>query len=170
MLNIKTLCVSALMILVVSVAAQGSPIPVGTGDNHAIITVNFSGGGMCVFEVAFSVASISGLEAFDIIEAGSTLTTVRNDFGWGEYIDGISFGPFSNIGFGGGENWWHYYVMDEGDTNWTSPMYGASDRTLADGGADGWVYGSTGMPQIPEPTTMTLLLIGAAAVARFRKQ
>ena len=132
--------------------------------------IDWAGGAVHDFDVAFSTASITGLEAFDIIEADTTLTTVRQDFGFGVFIDGISFHGHSNIGWAGGENWWHYWLKDSGQASWTAPLFGVADRVLTDGDADGWVYGNAGEPVVPEPATMALMLTAAAAVLRRRKR
>ncbi|MBI4581729.1 MAG: hypothetical protein HY718_18680, partial [Planctomycetes bacterium] len=101
------------------------------------------------------------LDLLDAIEAGTTLTTIRV-FG-GLFIDGISYDGHGNSGFGGGEDWWHYWTRDA-DSPWTSPFFGAGDRVAQDGSADGWIYGRDGAP-LPEPATAVLGLAGAALLA-----
>jgi len=158
----------ALTVLLAVAASYAAIIPVGSGDHRAIVVINWSDGGVQDFDLAFSSESIAGMEAFDLIEAETTLTTVRQDFGWGVFIDGISFRGHSDVGYGGGEDWWHYYVRDAGEPAWTTPSYGVADRTLTDGDADGWVYGSVDPPHVPEPAAGTLLAVAAAAVLRRR--
>lgn len=143
--------------------AEGSPIPVGNGNSHAEVTVEFVDGTFYVFEVSFD-GQTTGLGLLDVIETSTTLTTIRNDFGWGVFVDGISYEGHSNMGYGGGENWWHYWIKDPGG-NWQSPSYGASSRTVIDGCSDAWIYGRAGMP-IPEPATVLLAALATTLVLK----
>lgn len=136
--------------------AEGSPISVGNGNSQAEVTVEFADGAFYVFEVSFD-GQTTGLGLLDVIETTTTLTTVRSDFGWGVFVDGISFEGHSNIGYGGGENWWHYWIKEPGGA-WQSPPYGASSRTVTDGCSDAWIYGRAGMP-VPEPVTVVLAVV-----------
>lgn len=163
--------VAATLVLVAVVSTSAGPVSVGSGDNRALVVINFSDGAAYEFDVAFSIVTIGGLDAFDIIEADSTLTTVRQDFGWGVFIDGISYEGHSNVGYLGGEDWWHYWVYDADQDSWVSPELGAAGRTLTDGCADGWVYGSANPPVVtPEPATAGLLAVGGLAMLRRRRQ
>jgi len=150
-------------------AACGDIIAVGSGDDHATLVVNFGDGADFVFDVAFT-GTTTGLGLFDLIEAETALTTVRNDFGWGVFIDGIAYAGHSNTGWGGGEDWWHYWTMDAPGGAWEEPQVGATDRIVADGYSDGWVYGTADVPATPEPATLALAALGAAgALLRRRK-
>jgi hypothetical protein len=137
--------------------AIAAPIEVGTGQNSSGVYIEFSDGFIAEFIVNFDALTISGLDLFDALEAETTLTTVRDDFGWGIFIDGISYQGHSNIGYQGDESWWHYWV-DDGQ-GWDSPGYGVADRTVYDGYNDGWIYGRAGEP-VPEPATLFLLCGG----------
>lgn len=163
---LRMMVATTLMVLAMTAASQAGPISVGSGDNHATVVVNWSSGQIREFDVAFASQSILGLEAFDIIEAETTLTTDRKNFGFGVFIDGITMSGSSDIGFGGGDNWWHYWTMNAEETEWYPPMFGANTRVLYDGDSDGWVYGNADAPQVPEPATMLLLLTGGAALLR----
>jgi hypothetical protein len=125
---------------------------VGAGVNAASVYIEWSDGFSVEFLVRFGQEesdSTTGLGLMDIIEAETELTTVRDDFGWGEFVDGISYQGHSNAGFGGGDLWWHYWENNAGSRHpWLSSMTGAVDRTVTHGDADAWIYGH-GEPPTP---------------------
>ena len=160
-----------LTVVLFTASFASATIIVGTGENTANVYFEWSDGFEAEFAVSFDTASITGWEAFDIITtetalAGNALTTVVEDFGWGPFIDGISYEGHSNVGYGGGEDWWHYWIKDVGQ-DWVSPAFGVADRVLLPGSSDGWVYGSAAAP-VPEPATMLLLAAGGLLVRRKR--
>lgn len=160
------ICVIAVM-AITSLCATAVPIEVGIGENSAELYIEWSDGYVAEFIVDFESVSVTGLGLFDIVEAQTTLTTVRQDFGWGVFIDGIEFNGHSDIGFGGGEDWWHYWIKDVGETEWTSPAFGAADRILFNGDSDGWIYGRAGA--VPEPATLALFALGGLLLRKRRK-
>ena len=141
-------------------------IPVGTGSSSAGVYIEFQDGAIYEFDVSFD-GSPTGIGLFDLIEADTSLTTVRGDFGFGVFIDGITFDGHSNVGYGGGDDWWHYWVREPGGV-WMSSSVGAGARVLSDGASDGWVYGHGGAP-VPEPQTLTLALIAAGFITARRR-
>ncbi|MHC4519114.1 MAG: dockerin type I domain-containing protein [Planctomycetota bacterium] len=134
-----------------------APVEVGAGVNTASVYIEWSDGFAVEFVVRFGEAesdTLTGLELMDIIEAETELTTVRNDFGWGAFIDGIEYEGHSNVGFGGGDLWWHYWENDAGSRDpWQSSMTGAGGRTVSHGDADAWIYshGQAPMPPSENP-------------------
>ena len=158
-----------------AVALWAVPVNVGSGTNAVMVYIEWSDNYVTEFLVAFDTVTITGLEAFDIIEADTAvppisdpLTTVRGDFGFGVFIDGISQGVHSDIGYGGGENWWHFWIKDSGQGSWASPAFGVADRILSDGDSDGWVYGHAAAPA-PEPMTLSLLALGLVGLIKRRR-
>ncbi|NLX14892.1 MAG: hypothetical protein GXY44_14755 [Phycisphaerales bacterium] len=141
-------------------------IEVGSGTNSANLYLEFKGVAVFDFLVYFD-GTTTGLGLFDIIEAHTTLTTVRENFGFGVFIDGISYAGYDNNGWGGGDDWWHYWIKDGVNDIWQSPMYGVADRVIADGYSDGWIYGRAGTP-IPEPAAVILLACGLLMGSRKR--
>ncbi len=160
----ELLCLLAAVAVVTSVAFATPIIEVGTGNSTADLFIEWKDGFSIEFTVSFSPESVSGLELIRIAEAETELQIVTQDFGFGEYVDGITYQAHTNEGFGGGEDWWHYWIKDAGQ-DWVSPMFGASDRVVYDGYADGWVYGTD---SIPEPATVLLLGIGGLLLRRKR--
>jgi hypothetical protein len=139
--------------------AEASPIEVGSGVNDAALVIQFSDGALYEFDVNFGLTAAdttTGLGLFDIVEAATDLTTVRQTFGSSVFIDGIAFDGHNDSGFGGGDNWWHFWIRDAGEIGWTTTVASADDQIVEDGDANGWVYGSAGAP-VPEPTTLALL-------------
>jgi len=53
---------------------------------------------------------------------------------------------------------------------WELAMFGASDRALADGSADAWVFGSSAAPQaVPTPGALAQVAV-ACVWHRFRRR
>ena len=139
---------------------------VGTGDNQAQLALHFSDDAQFVFNVNFTDTT-TGLGLFDIIEAELALTTQREDFGYGIFIDGISFDGHGNLGYGGDEDWWHYWIKDTELDPWESSAIGVTERIVQNGCWDGWRYGSEAYP-IPEPSS--LFIIVATGIILFTQK
>lgn len=171
-MKIKSLVCLLVMLFGASLAGAAI-IEVGTGVNTVDVEIEWKDGFAVDFAVSFDSVSITGWDAFDVIIAETELTTVVENFGWGDFVDGISFdspvfGSHSNIGFIDGADWWHYWIKDA-NGDWQAPAFGLSDRILMPGDADGWRYGSDFAPGVvPEPATMVLLAVGGF-LARRRK-
>ena len=162
---------SLVLLLTVASVAGAVSIEVGTGVNSSELYIEWADGFIAEFSVNFGAEAIdttTGIGLFDIIEQYTSLTTVRGDFGWGIFIDGISFEEHSDIGFGGGEDWWHYWIKNNGEPDWLSPSVGAADRIVYNGDSDGWIYGRAGA--VPEPMTIALLGLGGLFVHKLRRQ
>ena len=148
---------------------HASFVSVGSGTNHVAVIVDFSDGASFGFEVNFNMPTITGFQLFDLIETDTTLTTIRRDFGFGPFIDGITHDGHSDSGFGGGEDFWHYWIRESPTDPWGFSSVGAADRTVSNGGWDGWVYGSANPPSvIPEPGSFILVSFGLLWLARQR--
>jgi len=146
--------------------AYAMPIEVGAGDNTAGMYVEWKDGFSMEFVLKFAEESISGMELIQRVAQETPLTIVVKNFGFGDYVDGIAYEGHDNEGWGGGEDWWHYWIKGAGQ-DWTSSMFGASERVVVDGASDGWVYGRAG---IPEPATLMLVATGVLLVRRRRGQ
>ena len=160
--------VGVTILLHASAFAQSTPtsIAVGSGQYQANVLIEFADAAEYQFDVAFD-GSTTGLGLFDIIEADTTLQTERNNYGYGWFINGISFEDHTNSGYGGGENWWHYWIRDNDQSAWIAPAFGAADRIVNDGCQDAWIYGRAGAPT-PEPTSILLMLPALLGYRRLR--
>ena len=168
---IASLAFSAALMCAAPALALPIEASVGTGPDLATVVLEFRDGADFVFEVAFDAAlTASGLGTMQVLEselASFSLTVL--DFGFGLFIDAISYDGHSNGGFGGGELYWHYWTKDTELDPWTFSQIGAVDRLVGDGAWDGWVYGSALAP-IPEPGTAVLVGFGLAGLAGYRRR
>jgi len=159
----------ALAVLSVS-AANASVVQVVNYDQDtqglhtAGLFIQWKDGFNVEFAVRFDMESITGLELLQTVETQTDLVVTAVDSTWGVFIDGLAYQGHSNQGFGGGEDWWHYWVQN-GDATWAMAATGVSDRRLYDGYRDGWVYGQA---TIPEPATLALLALGTLLARRRR--
>lgn len=144
------------IVFIATASASAELIEVGSGVNEANVYIEWSDGFNLEYLVRFGQTeadTTTGLGLLDIIEAQTELTTVRQDFGFGLFVDGISYQDHSNAGFGGGDLWWHYWENNAGSRyDWTGSMVGAANRVVAHGDADAWVYGHGEIPQPPSET------------------
>ena len=143
----------AVVLLAATVAAHAQPLAVGRGVNEAHVHLKWSDGFSTEFRVRFGSAesdTMTGLGLMDIIENDANLTTIRQDLGWGEYVDGITYKGHSDSGYGGGELWWHYWENDaDSRMDWTASWTGAAGRLVHRGDSDTWIYGSAEVPSEP---------------------
>jgi len=143
---------------------------VGTGPDLATVVLEFQDGAGYAFEVSFddSVAT-SGIAIMQTLEAElASFSLTVLDFGFGLFIDGISYDGHSDSGFGGGELYWHYWTKNDASEAWTFSEIGAVDRIVSNGAWEGWRYGA-GAP-VPEPSTAWLIGLGLLLLSAQRRQ
>ena len=162
------------VLTVISSLAIAIPVEVGTGVNAAGVYIEWSDGFFAEFEISFGQTGSDTVTGADLM---LTLDSELEDFtfeytNWGTeeepdlFLDGIGYLGHYNSGYGGGANWWHYWIKDVGEVEWTSPLYGMSSRTVGDGDMDGWIYGRD--TPVPEPATIALLALGGIMLRRKR--
>lgn len=145
--------------------AMAAVVPVGTGGSQAELYVEFADGAAYSFQVAFD-GPMTGMGLFDAVEAATGMTTMR--VFEGAFIDAVTYDGHSNSGFGGGENWWHYWIREPGGP-WTMSFISATDRIVSDGTGDAWIYGHA-LPPVPEPATALLACAGMVLVLPNRRR
>ncbi len=144
---------------------------IGVGDYLAHTVINFGNGAIYEFDVSFDDLTWTGRDLLGFIVDETDLEWEIQEFSFGTLLDGLTFDGNSNIGFGGGDNWWQYWVRDDAADSWESSPVGFSDRTIADGSWDGWVYGNANPPVlIPEPGTLILFGVGMVALGIGRRR
>ncbi len=162
------------VLTVISSLAIAIPVEVGTGVNTAGVYIEWSDGFFAEFEISFGQTGSDTVMGADLM---LTLDSELEDFtfeytNWGTeeepdlFLDGIGYLGHYNSGYDGGANWWHYWIKDAGELEWTSPLYGMSSRTVGDGDMDGWIYGRD--TPVPEPATIALLALGGIMLRRKR--
>lgn len=160
-------CVALALVMLLAGGVGAAPLTVGSGSSSAYVYVEWGDSFVAEFDVFFDEPNRTGLQLFDIIQADTTLSTERQDFGFGEFIDGISFLGHSDAGAWTPETpeaYWHYWLMNDGEVDWTMSPIGAVDRIVLDGDSDAWIYGRAGA--VPEPATMALLGLGGLLLRR----
>jgi hypothetical protein len=160
----KKICaVLAVVGVVLCGAVMATPIEVGSGANSANVTINWKDGYTAEFTVRFDGAP-NGMDVLHVIDTALIDFTLTTGYGGG-YVDGLAYNNHSNDGFVSPDDWWHYWNKDSGQVAWAESGGGASDRVVANGDSDGWVYGNAGAP-VPEPATLVMLGLGGLLLRR----
>ncbi len=162
------------VLTVISSLAIAIPVEVGTGVNTAGVYIEWSDGFFAEFEISFGQTGSDTVTGADLmLTLDSELEGFTFEYSnWGTeeepdlFVEGIGYLGHYNSGYGGGANWWHYWIKDAGELEWTSPLYGMSSRTVGDGDMDGWIYGRD--TPVPEPATIALLALGGIMLRRKR--
>lgn len=163
-------CLGALALFAWVSPALSLPIGAraGAGPDTTSVVVEFGDGAEFRFQVNF-LSEPSGLALLQTLDAElEDFSIVTQVFDFGTLVDGIAYDGHSDRGFGGGENYWHYWTRDADDRAWELAQVGASDRSVFDGFWDGWVYGNSQVPA-PEPESGVLLGLGITGLL-FRAQ
>lgn len=167
----KNLAVFFFVVLMVVAVCSATPIEAGTGSNSAAVHIEWKDGFMADFQVNFDAASVTGTYLVTTLQSDvSSFEIVTSNYGTETnpnlLMDSISYNGHINSGYISGADWWHYWTND--GSGWISSSVGMSDRTVADGDADAWIYGSDSAP-VPEPATIAVLLAGAGLLRRRKR-
>lgn len=144
---------------------------IGTGASTSTIQVDFSNGNGYVINLSWSTAP-NGFQALQAAMAGIAGAQLQYAvYPFGSFVTGIGLGADYEYGTGDlwpVENYWHYWTEVNGQ--WEMAMFGAGDRTLTEGSADAWVFGSSAVPQaIPAPGAVAVVAMAAVAGRRRRR-
>jgi hypothetical protein len=142
---------------------------VGEGLYASTIQVDFENGNGYVFTLRWTEPT-NGFEALQQAIADVAGAQLQyQSFSFGEFVTGIGVGTDFQYGEGDlwpVENYWHYWTEANGE--WQMAMFGAGDRTLVNGSADAWVFGSSAAPQaVPGPGVGG---VGMACLVRGKKR
>jgi hypothetical protein len=148
--TIGLLAGAATLLLAASAVALPIHAHVGSGDASATVIVQFDSGDKFRFAVSFdSGTPTSGLDLMKTIDTEVVgFDIVVLDFGFGEFVDGISFQGNDNHGYVDPDGWWHYWTGDPQTGEWTESQVGAGGRPISDGDWDGWRWGSPNPPSV----------------------
>ncbi|MBW7992258.1 MAG: hypothetical protein FVQ84_19900, partial [Planctomycetes bacterium] len=150
----RSVCMAAVLVMAGSSAIAGV-VSVGSGVNTAGVYIEWSDGFWTEFEVNFGqdkTDTTIGLELLKELDRDESIdfTLSTEDWGWGITIEGMEYveGGVShyNPGWVEGEDWWHYWNKNAGETEWSSSLLGGDVRIVSDGDVDGWIYGRAGAP------------------------
>jgi len=159
---------AVLVLILCGSAWANEPIVVGTGQQYANLVVNFKDGADYWFEVAFEDGQTAA-DLWLLLDAETDLVLEYSLFGGAVFVDGITYDGHSNLGYQGGEDWWHQWVRASQQEAWTWGN-GVSEHVMTPGCWDALVYGSAGEPTVPEPASILLLTCaGGALLARRRR-
>ena len=161
---------ASLALSAVAHAALVGTYSVGEGAKSATLQFDFENGNSHLATVRWD-GSLNGFDALQMVASavpGGQLDF--QSFSFGKFVTGIGVGGDYQYGEGDlwpVENWWHYWTA-EGSSAFTEAMFGASDRTLADGSRDAWVFGSANAPAVVPAPGAALALVALGARRRRR--
>jgi hypothetical protein len=143
----------------------------GSGNNEAMMVIDF-GVDSYAFGYRWDSGTKYGKDLMDAVSAAGSLDYTET----GGFLNTISYDTYSNVGEGGWPgDWWAYFVSTNGE-DWADPGEGFATRVLSHGDWDAWAHQTTDdwppahwpSTPVPEPTTATLLALGALLLGRCR--
>ncbi|MSR34197.1 MAG: hypothetical protein EXS12_05290 [Phycisphaerales bacterium] len=173
-ISFATRGVAALACIVVSTCATAAIVgtfTVGSGNKSASIQIDFESGNGYLINFSWSASAHSSWDAMLAVDAALPQMSMQYDtYSFGVFLTGVTIGADTNDGQGDVdpyENYWHLWTKDSGP--WEQAMFGASDRVLANGSLDAWVFGSSTAPQnIPAPGAAMVFMASAFGARRRR--
>ncbi len=155
LMKFRNLVCLVAVLLITGSSAIATVVSVGSGVNKAGVYIEWSDGFWTEFEVNFGqngTDTTTGLGLLQELNSADSIdfTLTTKDWGWGIAIEGMEYidGGVShyNPGWVDGENWWHYWNKNVGETEWSLASVGGDARTVSNGDTDGWIYGRAGAP------------------------
>jgi len=145
-----------------SSAALIATYSIGSGSSTSSVQIDFANGNGYLFNVSWDQA-MNSYQLLQYIDAElSTVSHSAQIYSFGAFVTGIGVGSDSDFGTGDlwpVPNYWHFWTQDTG--SWAQSMTGASGRTIFNGSADAWVFGSPASPQVvPAPGALALIALG----------
>ena len=147
---------------------------IGQGSASAEIQFDFSNGNTYMYELLWDGSGLTGRDVFDVIaqEQPSYFNFGIQQYEWGDFLTDITISTDADSGDGSTPpylNYWHYWTA-ELENPWEVSMIGFSDRVLANGSRDAWVFGTEEMPAtIPVPAAGLVLITLVGLVSRRRR-
>lgn len=157
-------------------AIEFEPIQVGSGLMSSFVQVDFFEGDAFLFEVFYSEGGTTGMDLLLTLdsELGDEFTLEFLGSEDSAFITGLGYDDFLDQGKGlEGDDWWRYWIRDDGDDLWAMAGFGPSSREVSQGSWDGWVFGRDDAPVamkiVPAPPA-TLALAGLLIAGRRRRR
>jgi hypothetical protein len=147
---------------------------IGAGSNTSYLQFDFANGNSYFYTIRWD-GSITGRGLFDVVAAAQPgfFSFDVVSFSFGDALFGVSIGADADSGFGTPPDfldYWHYWTRPNDASPWDVSFIGFSDRVVADGSWDGWVFGSDGPPSVvPAPAAVATLAAALAGRGRRRR-
>ena len=161
--------ISAVLMCSLTLAAvagsTASPIPVGSGANTSMVSIEFSDGNLFDFAVSYDgTATGEDLLVRMQDETDFEFTGQFFDFGSGPklFVFGMNFAGSSDGENGNFDTSPVYYKKSRVEEPWSLSSVGASDRVVFDGSVDGWTFTES---VIPEPGAFWMLVAAIGSTA-----
>ena len=151
----------------------------GTGTDSAQVIFNFPDGFVADYTANFNstTGTIDGYDLTEIAALDPNLTLQFTNYGTAqvpnEFLNNATyFGGGTSVGYSynsvsAPDNYWHEYLNDGAGYVFGN---GASEDTITNGGAIGWVYGSDNLPTVPEPASLSILAGGSVLLLGRRRR